>query len=616
MDDAVTNLPKYSKMLVVAVIAVYCVSGFASMTFEVFQTKILTLFFRDSVYDFTVILSVFLTGLFIGNVFGGHLAAKKDKHLFYFILIQIVAGAAVIFGLYIVNIMPSITYDIASGMTMVERYGKNSFLMSNVLKFGYSALVVLLPACLWGMGFPLVNKITVTGEKNAGKITGLTLGFNTFFCSAGTLLSAFYLVDILGIRGTVILTGIVCMLGGIVLAGVAFNTHIKHIGKRKYILTVAILLMAALRIFLPEWNKFEMSTMLAQPEKQAEENYKILFYKEDAYGITGVVDYFPVERKFLSTNRRYCQNNSDMYGPGDHRRLGILPLLIHQKPENVLAIGLGAGITLRGINELQGVNIDCVEISKSVVEAARCFGEENKYVLDANNVNIIINDGRNYIKNTNKSYDVIIADIFFPASSGSSTVFSKDYYELCKKRLNPDGIMAQWIPVHQVSQEELKIIVKTFASVFENAQLWYGLIGVSVPVIGVIGSRETVVIDGLHLSELYAEPSMHDTLSQIALDDKYMFLSHFIANVKDVPLKGNDVPINTDDRPVLEYLNPKMELNALGYRRAVENMRYASYLKINTPQNGYYVNVNEETMTEYNTEILMYVYNIFRQYGY
>ena len=409
------------------------------------------------------------------------------------------------------------------------------------------------------------------------------------------------------------LSGIICILFGTALAAIGFKTHIQIIGKPKYLLLGTIMLAAILWIFLPKWDKFEMSVVSFGDMR---ENHKILFYEEDAHGIVSVMDIFAPynSRKILTTNRRFTQSSSNnLFGPGDHQRLGILPLLIHPKAENVLIIGLGAGITLRGANEFPDVKIDCVEISGSVVEAAGYFGKENNYVLDAENVNIIINDGRSVIRNTNKSYDVIIADIFFPATSGSSNVFSREYYEMCKKRLNSGGIMAQWLPMHQLSPKEFDIIVKTFASVFEHNQLWLGLIGSSVPVVGIIGSKEAIVIDGLRLSELYRDQDLRDVLSQIALDDKYMFLSHFIANVKDMPL-SNNIPINTDDRPILEFLNPKMELNAPGYERAVKNMYHIFHLKIEKPQNGYYTNIDEKTMSEYNVEILNYIYNVFREF--
>jgi len=609
--DAVTP-QEYPKRIVVAVIAAYCASGFASMVFQVFQTRILTLFFRDSVYDFTVILTVFLIGLFIGNYFGGRIAAKQKNLLLRFSVLQALAGIAIITGLYIVNFMPGITYDITSPTIMYERFGVNAFLMSNVIKAGYSALVVLIPAFFWGTGFPLVNKITSAGGENTGRITGLTIGINTLLCAAGSLISAFWLVDILGIRGLVLLSGIICVLAGTAAAASGLIRDGGGGMKQKLILPSLIVITAALWIFLPRWNRFEMSTSFLKPGQDVEGAYDILYYKEDAYGVTSVVKFHPTDQKFLTTNRRFCQNSSDMFGPEDHRRLGIIPLLIHPNPKDVLAVGLGAGITLGGANMYPDVNIDCVEISGSVARAAGYFGEENNYVVDADNVSIIIDDGRNYIKNAKKNYDVIIADIFFPMSLGSSSLFSREYYELCKDRLNPGGIMAQWIPAHQFSTMELDITIKTFAAVFENCQLWYGLIGTSVPVIGIIGSEQAVVIDGNRLGSLYNNQALSETLAQIALDDKYMMLSHFIADIKNTTVMHDDgIPINTDDKPILEYLNP--EDSTPFYIKGEENVFYAHSLKTVSVQTGLCTNIDEATLEYYNSAIMEYIYDIFNE---
>jgi spermidine synthase len=375
--------------------------------------------------------------------------------------------------------------------------------------------------------------------------------------------------------------------------------------------TCLIMLTVGLLVFLPKWDKFEMSTSFLKPGQDVEGSYDIQYYDENVYGVISVVDFLPTNQKFLTTNRRFCQNSSDMFGPEDHRRLGIIPLLIHENPKDVLAVGLGAGITLGGANKYPGVNIDCVEISGSVVQAASYFGEENGHVIDADNVNMIIDDGRNFIKNTKKMYDVIIADIFFPMSSGSSSLFSREYYGMCKKKLNPNGIMTQWIPVHQFSTLELNITIKTFASVFENCQLWFGLIGTSIPVIGIVGSEKPVVIDGNRLARLYKNEALLKTLSEIALDDKYMMLSHFIADVKDTHLYREDIRISTDDKPILEYLNP--ESNTPHYQKGEENLFYASALKSAVPQTGFCKNVDEVTLEYYNTEIMNYIDRIFTE---
>ena len=601
---------QYSKKIIISVVAAYCLSGFASMIFQVFQTKILTLFFRDSVYDFAIILTVYLIGLFIGNYTGGRLAAKRERLLFKFIISQILAGIFVIIGIYNVSTMPGMTYFVTSQTRMYELFGNNSFLMSNIIKAGFTFMVVALPAIFWGMGFPFVNRIVEVKKDNAGVVNGLAIGFNTLFCAVGSLLSVFWLVNIFGIRGLIIFAGLICVLSGILLAALGFRDHLVNMGKKAYIILAAIVTATLLWLFLPNWDKFEMSTSFLVPGQQTHGSYNIMFYKEDANGIASVVNFFPTEQKFLTTNRRYTQNSSDLYGPEDHRRLGILPILIHQDPEQALVIGLGAGITLRGVNEYPGINIDCVEISESIVDAARFFSEENDSVLDAENVNIIVNDGRNYIKNLDKTYDVIIADIFFPMAAGSSNLFSQEYYESCKARLNANGIMAQWIPVHQFSPREFIITMKTFASVFEHSQLWFGLIGPSVPVIGIIGSQNEKSIDYQRIAEIYENDDLRDILSQIALDDEYMMLSHYITEVKDVQfIYDEEIPINTDDKPVLEFLNP--ENTDSFYNRAEDNMLYAHYLKLVAPENRLLVNVDEETMEEYDFAILEFIYGLF-----
>ena len=177
---------------------------------------------------------------------------------------------------------------------------------------------------------------------------------------------------------------------------------------------------------IPEWDRFEMSTSFLAPGQNVEGYVDIRFYQEDAYGITSVVDFLPYEQTYLTTNRLYCQNTSDMNGSEDHRRLGYIPLLLHPQPKKVLVEGLGAGITLRGVQEYGGLEIDCVEISGAVAEAAACFREENGGVLESPDVTLRIDDARNYLAAADKKYDVIIADIFFPMSSGSGSMFSRE----------------------------------------------------------------------------------------------------------------------------------------------------------------------------------------------
>ena len=92
-------------------------------------------------------------------------------------------------------------------------------------------------------------------------------------------------------------------------------------------------------------------------------------------------------------------------------------------------------MTLRGVQEYGGLEIDCAEISGAVAEAARCFEAENGGVLDSPDVSLVIDDARNYLLTSREAYDVIVADIFFPMSSGSGNMFSRDVYKRQRRRL-------------------------------------------------------------------------------------------------------------------------------------------------------------------------------------
>src|SRR5690625_3525752 len=92
-----------------------------------------------------------------------------------------------------------------------------------------------------------------------------------------------------------------------------------------------------------------MSSSFLEPDQELKEAVDVLYYEEDAVGMTSVMEVVPLQQKFLSTNRLYTQNSSNIGGLEDHRRLAHIPLLLHPDPEQTLVVGLGSGLTLRGV---------------------------------------------------------------------------------------------------------------------------------------------------------------------------------------------------------------------------------------------------------------------------
>ncbi len=532
------------------VAAVYTVSGFTAMAYQMYQTKVLTLFFMDSAYDFTVILTVFLIGLFGGNCLGNWLARRENQRLAALCAVQAALGLCCIVSLLPVSRLPYWTEGISTVSTLAKELAQNAFLHGILLKYAYCMLVVLPSAVLWGSVFPLASRIFLSGQGNAAAQTGLLTGWNTAGSALGSLLGSFALTGWIGLRGGILLGAAlnlacaVCLLfTGKKRLPVWHRAGICGIG-------LAAVLVFAL---LPAWDRFEMSSSFLKPGQDVEGAAEMLYYQEDASGITSVIYFRPNGRKYLTTNRLYCQSTADLGGPEDHRRLGYLPLLLHPDPQEVLITGLGSGVTLRGAAEYGTARIDCVEISRSVVEAANCFQEENGGVLDRENVQIIVEDARNYMQRTAKRYDVMIGDIVFPMSSGSSSLFSREYYASARARLKQGGMMVQWLPIHQFSQEDLELTANTFASVFPHSYYVLGLIGRSVPTVGLVGMETPLSVELDRLQACYdSKTDLRGQLEQTALDDPYMLLSHYIGEIH-----ADVSQVLTDDRPILEYRNPR-----------------------------------------------------------
>lgn len=111
---------------------------------------------------------------------------------------------------------------------------------------------------------------------------------------------------------------------------------------------------------------------------------------------------------------------------------------------DVLNIGLGAGLTLKGILENKNINkVDTIEIYKEVIDGLSNFDTYNIITNDKRST--IINDcGYNYIKNTDKKYDIIFIDVCHPQLKSSESIYGYDFLSKSKSRLKPNGIISFW----------------------------------------------------------------------------------------------------------------------------------------------------------------------------
>src|SRR6185369_8280465 len=136
-------------------------------------------------------------------------------------------------------------------------------------------------------------------------------------------------------------------------------------------------------------------------------------------------------------------------------------------------IGLGSGVTVGSALAPGTVrHADVVEISPEVVEASRFFDRESGAALSRPGVRLIVGDGRSHLLLTPRRYDVIVSEPSNPWRSGGAALFTREFFAAARSRLKPDGLLCQWAHTYDISPDDLRSIVATFASVFPQGTMW------------------------------------------------------------------------------------------------------------------------------------------------
>lgn len=124
-----------------------------------------------------------------------------------------------------------------------------------------------------------------------------------------------------------------------------------------------------------------------------------------------------------------------------HEVMAHIPLFIHPAPEKVLIIGGGDGGTLREVLKHSSIKyVDMVEIDEKVIEASKKYLKELSSGFNDPRANIIISDGIEFVKYTDKRYDAIIIDSSDPIGPAEG-LFSEEFYQNCFNILNNDGLL-------------------------------------------------------------------------------------------------------------------------------------------------------------------------------
>ena len=530
------------------ILAVFFFTGMAALLFETGWNRLFFVMNGTNLYSTSVVLAGFLTGMGAGSLLIRRVIDRIPRpHAAMACLFSAIAlGGMLVFrlsGLFERFYIP------------VFRFSANYWAFQTFL--GIMAFVLVFIATL-GMGanFPLAIRMCSGGEKGAlGRMVGRLYFVNTLGAVAGSLLGEFLILPVFGFPG-IILVPLILYAGA---AAVFLKMAPRPIERPA---TVCLVLIGAALFATPmvlpwelpahgiyyhmrgykNWQEFKKGTI---------DPMKVVYKKNGFYGEVSVLE-MPDGVRVLKNNGKTDSSTTEMDN-ATQLLLAYLPLKLHPHPRDVLVIGLGGGITLRGVVHFPEVErIVQVEIDPLVVEAARAwFADANDHALDDKRVTLVLNDGRNFLDLTTDRYDVITSEPPNIWVSGVTGLFTREFYQSARRHLKPGGILCQWLPVYEMRDREVKIAAKTIQSAFPFVGFWrHGgeifLIASDVLPRPAPESLSAPIRSKGAYEDLRAMQLGFGGWSEYLKDlgDRFGKTDHYIRATR---------AMNTDDRPVLEF---------------------------------------------------------------
>jgi spermidine synthase len=249
-------------------------------------------------------------------------------------------------------------------------------------------------------------------------------------------------------------------------------------------------------------------------------------------------------------------------------------MILHPDPKDALVVGLGSGMTTGAVEQYEGLrSVTVVELEPEVVEAASYFSDITNNALQDPRLEVVVGDGRNYLLTTSKTFDVITVQPSNVWVRGMAYLFTKEYFELAKKRLKPEGVMAQWIFINVLTESDLKSFLATFQSVFPHTTVWADT---QFSGILLVGSGSPLDVDITVLEEKMAREKIKKDLELIGISDLTSLFGYFIMDEEAVRTFSQNATLHTDNRPFLEFSAPRALYsmdNARGNLGAIQEFR-------------------------------------------
>ena len=506
-------------------------SGLFALVFEVVWTRILLLYMGSTTYTFSTMLTTFLFGIAAGSYFIG-LAAPRIKRPFLLLaLVEIGIGASIFIT------APAMWK--ASAIMESPAFSQLSWETYNLSKFALCFGVMLLPTLLMGATFPLATQVVLRSPDEVGRSVGNVYSVNTLGAIIGSMAAGLLLIPVLGLGGTFA----VASLGNMALGGAAiFSSGNKRLLPWGFTFAAPALALVLLHASVTKLLRQTVIERIAQTGS-------IVFEGDGLEAHVAVDQHAFGYRQLWINGDIVAKSTASVSG---HNMLGHLPMLLAEENKDVLVIALGTGISAGSTSLYEPETLDIVEISELVVENVHLFWFDNHDLVSNPKANFVVDDGRNFVQTAKKTYDVVAAEPLQPWKVGVANLYTREYYEACRRLLNTGGVAVQWIPLHGPSLQDVRDLTKTFVEVFPETSFW--IFGFDVVL---LGHEADFAVDLPDLESRMSRSRIREDLAEVNVTGSLDLLNHLVLGPREIGRFIETGRVMSDWFPFIEYEGPR-----------------------------------------------------------
>jgi spermidine synthase len=505
-------------------------TGLAALGMEILWFRHFSILLGGFRAVFSLLLTLILAGIGLGSLAGGAIDRRTHRPAEWFMVVQALFVATTLAGLALADV------DVINEGDASPAPGSFGELWFNA---GPMLLEVAVPALLMGFSFPLANAIVQRAEQAVGRRAGILYLANTAGAVAGSLAAGFVLLPMFGLQtsATILMT---------VAALAAVPLYLTEPRPLRALAAPVLIAGAALAVWLQLPAGYITLRALGTPNP-GERRLAV------SDGLTELVAVTESPKGRTLVTNGHAMSATWPLSQRYMRALAHIPLLSIERPETVLVIGFGVGNTTHAATLHPSVRrVELADLSRDILAHAAYFEEGNKGVLSDPKVLVHVNDGRQHLQMQPRgSYDLIVLEPPPIAYAGVSALYSREFYELARTRLKPNGYISQWLPTYQVPGEIALAMVRAFVDVFPQSVLLSGAAS-DLVLLGVNGPR--IEIDPAAVAAALANaPAVRADLERVDLGSVHEIVGTFVGSARTLSDATRGVAPVVDDRPMQEY---------------------------------------------------------------